>query len=150
MRPARADLLLACLALLELAGCRRDAGSTAQAYALARDPYHPPPMDTLPPESYEGWKQYRLHCDRCHGEDARGTSFGPDLLPALRPTGSVPTEAVFIALLINGRPERGMPPATRLGLSPGQFPGLYAYLLGRSQERYRGGRPARQASRAAE
>lgn len=110
--------------------------------AFLDDPYHLPPADTLPPEIYTGWKQFRLLCDRCHGEDARGTTFGPDLLPALRPDGSVPTREAFIALMIHGRPERGMPAAATLGLSPQYFAGLHAYLLGRSTGVFAGGRPA--------
>jgi cbb3-type cytochrome c oxidase subunit III len=110
--------------------------------AIATDPYHLPPADTLAPELYNGWKQFRLLCDRCHGEDARGTTFGPDLLPALSADGAVPTREAFIALLIHGRPDRGMPAAATLGLSPQYFDGLYNYLHGRSAGALYGGRPA--------
>lgn len=116
---------------------------SSQVNTAAPDPYHQAPSDTLPAVAYDGWKQYRLHCDRCHGEDARGTSFGPDLVNALRPSGPVRDEAAFVALMVTGRPELGMPPASRLGLSPEHFPGLYAYLRGRSSGEYQGGRPAR-------
>lgn len=120
------------------------AAAGGQTSSSSGDPLHPPPVDTLAPLEYDGWKQYRLLCDRCHGEEARGTSFGPDLLAALRPTGAVPSREAFIALLLSGRPDRGMPPAAQLGLAPETFDGLYLYLRGRSEGRYRGGRPARQ------
>jgi hypothetical protein len=54
----------------------------------------------------------------------------------------MPTREGFIALLASGRPERGMPSATTLGLSPRYFEGLYAYLKGRSTGELFGGRPA--------
>lgn len=124
-------------------GQDRPPGQPGAAVDEARsDPYHSAPRDTLPPAIYAGWKQYRVLCDRCHGEDARGTSFGPDLIAALRPTGSVPDEPTFVALMVNGRSERGMPPAGLLGLSPDHLPGLYSYLKGRSMGEFRGGRPA--------
>jgi mono/diheme cytochrome c family protein len=121
--------------------CGGEAERTPDA-AIASDVYHLPPADTLAPELYNGWKQFRLLCDRCHGEDARGTTFGPDLLPALGPAGSVPTREAFIALLIHGRPDRGMPAAATLGLSPEYFDGVYKYLHGRSAGELFGGRPA--------
>jgi hypothetical protein len=145
MQLVRVDALCACLALTGLLGCGRGS-SRARSDSLAFDPYHPPPADTLEPAAYEGWKQYRLVCDRCHGEEARGTTFGPDLLEALKPGGPVATREGFIALMVVGRPEKGMPPASRLGLAPEHFDGLYDYLHGRSTGRYFGGRPARRPS----
>jgi hypothetical protein len=107
------------------------------------DRYHTPPTDTLEPTTYEGWKQFRLLCDRCHSEDALGTSFGPNLLVSLKPDGSVPNRAAFVTLLLTRRPDRGIPAASRLGLEPKAFDGLYDYLEGRSSGKYLGGRPAR-------
>lgn len=124
--------------------CGGEAERPRQA-AIADDPYHVPPADTLAPALYDGWKQFRLLCDRCHGEDARGTTFGPDLLPALGPDGSVPTRDAFVALLIQGRPGRGMPSAAKLGLDPDYFDGLYQYLRRRSMGELAGGRPALKA-----
>jgi hypothetical protein len=136
---ARGTLRLLILALL----LGHPSGASAQRPASAPDPYHPIPSDTVDASTYEGWKRYRLLCDRCHGEEARGTTFGPDLLPALSPDGSVPSQEAFIALMHCGRPEKGMPPAERLGLSEEYYVGLYQYLHGRSTGRYAGGRPAR-------
>ena len=100
-------------------------------------------VDTLPAETYEGWKQYRLVCDRCHGEEAQGTSFGPSLLAALKPDGAIPTKEAFIQLLVSGRPDKGMPPAKTLGLDPKYFDGMYDYLHGRATGAYKPGRPVK-------
>lgn len=109
------------------------------------DPYHPVPHDTVDAAAYNGWKQYGLHCSRCHGEEAQGSSFGPSLLAALKPDGAVPDQASFVTLLTNGRPSKGMPSAGKMGLDSTYFAGLYQYLKGRSDGVLRGGRPARRA-----
>lgn len=106
------------------------------------DPYHFPPFDTLPQTAYDGWKQYQLACARCHGEDARGTSFGPDLVEALRTDSRIPDLPAFAMVLAAGRPDRGMPPAVTLGVGAEYFGMIYEYLKGRSENRYLGGRPA--------
>jgi cytochrome c len=102
-----------------------------------------PPRDTVDAVAYEGWKQFSLNCARCHGDDALGTSFGPNLVLSLQAEGPIPTRGAFIALLSAGRPDRGLPSASTLGLSPDLFEGLYTYLSGRSAGRLHGGRPAR-------
>lgn len=118
---------------------------TASADAVA-DPYHPPPRDTVEIAAYKGWQQYSLQCARCHGEDGQGTSFGPSLLVALRPDGSVPNREQFLTILTEGREDKGMPSAGKLGLDSLYFDGMYAYLQGRSAGRLHGGRPARRAN----
>jgi len=134
------------------AGCSHPAGgelSAAPSSAptptppAAMDPYHSPPRDTLDAESYNGWKQYGLHCARCHGDDAQGTSFAPSLVAALGPAGDVETQEAFVAILSQGRPDKGMPSAATLGLDSAYFTGLYRYLKGRSDGQLHGGRPAR-------
>jgi hypothetical protein len=100
-------------------------------------------LDTLPPETYEGWKQYQLVCARCHGEEAQGSSFGPSLLAALKPDGSIPTKEAFVQLLVSGRPDKGMPPVETLGLEPEYFDGMYDYLRGRATGAYKPGRPVK-------
>ncbi len=107
------------------------------------DPYHPQPRDTVEQALYDGWKQYVLLCERCHGEDALGTSFAPSLVAALRAEGSIPTADRFMELMRNGRMDKGMPAAGTLGLDTAYFAGLYLYMKGRSDGVLRGGRPAR-------
>lgn len=123
-----------------LFGCSKK--EKAASLAIPEDLNHLPPTDTLNQAAYDGWKQFRLLCDRCHGEDARGTTFGPDLLPALRPGGSVPSYQAFTVLMLDGRPGKGMPSATSLGLETSAIEGLYQYLQGRADGTYFGGRPA--------
>lgn len=119
------------------------APASTQAEFVSARPHQALAADTLDPQTYDGWKRYRLVCDRCHGEDAQGTTFGPSLLEALKPTGAVPSKEAFVALMASGRPARGMPPAAKLGLTPEYFDGLYDYLQGRSAGRFSGGRPVR-------
>jgi mono/diheme cytochrome c family protein len=107
------------------------------------DPYHPAPHDTVDAVVYDGWKQYFLQCSRCHGEDANGSSFGPSLLAALKPDGSVPTQDEFVNVLTHGRRDRGMPSAATMGVDSSYFAGLYRYLKGRSDGTLRAERPAR-------
>ena len=110
---------------------------------VAADPYHPPARDTVEVAVYRGWQQLMLQCARCHGDDAQGTSFAPSLVLALRPDGHTPTRDDFLRVLINGRQDKGMPSAAKLGLDSVYFDGLYQYLKGRSDGRFHGGRPAR-------
>jgi mono/diheme cytochrome c family protein len=114
--------------------------------APTQDPYHPPPHDTVDAVVYDGWKQYFLQCSRCHGEDANGSSFGPSLLAALKPDGSVPTRDEFVNVLTHGLRDKGMPSAATMGVDSSYFAGLYQYLKGRSDGTLRAGRPARRAS----
>jgi mono/diheme cytochrome c family protein len=110
---------------------------------VARDPYHPAARDTVDVAAYRGWQQYSLQCARCHGEDAQGTSFAPSLVLALKPAGHAPSGEEFRRILTEGRPDKGMPSASKMGLDSAYFDGLYQYLKGRSDGRLHGGRPAR-------
>ena len=122
------------------------AASLLTAAPLGAQTQAPVPRDTLDAATYEGWKQYSLACARCHGEEAQGTSFGPNLLVSLRPDGSVPTREAFVALLLTGRPDKGMGSAETLGLAPEHIDQVHAYLSGRSEGRFHGGRPARRGT----
>jgi len=150
---------LAIVALTVGAACHRAAPDPAAGPAAssppasaradvsaAADPYHPPPRDTVEVPLYQAWQQYSLQCARCHGEDAQGSSFGPSLLEALKPGGDVPTKEEFLHVLGGSRSEKGMPSAAKMGLDSVYFDGLYAYLKGRSEGRFHGGRPARRES----
>lgn len=116
---------------------------TTVSPAVAADPYHPPPRDTVEVAVYQAWQQYSLQCARCHGEDGQGTSFAPSLVMALRPDGHAPSRGEFLSILTKGREDKGMPSAAELGLDSVYFDGLYQYLKGRSDGRLHGSRPAR-------
>ena len=49
----------------------------------------------------------------------------------------------FVEVLRNGRKDKGMPTAAKMGLDSVYFDGLYAYLSGRGSGKFKGGRPAR-------
>jgi mono/diheme cytochrome c family protein len=115
------------------------------ATVVAADPYHPPSRDTVDVPLYKGWQQLMLHCARCHGDDAQGTSFAPSLVVALRPDGNTPSKDEFLRVLTEGRHDKGMPSAAKMGIDSTYFDGLYQYLKGRSDGEYHGGRPARRA-----
>jgi mono/diheme cytochrome c family protein len=136
--------LSGCLADDRTPDTRETASSLTRSFlATAAYTPHSTSPDTLPPETYEGWKQYSLICARCHGEDAQGSSFGPSLLTAMKGDGSVPSKEAFVQLLAAGRPDKGMPPAKTLGLEPQYFDGMYDYLHGRATGTYKGGRPVK-------
>lgn len=97
--PATSFSSRAALSLLaSLSGCVADERTSdaqepdgpASRPFLATVAHTPAPavsLDTVPPEAYEGWKQYQLVGSRCHGEAAQGSSFGPSLLAALKADG---------------------------------------------------------------
>jgi len=115
---------------------------TSRAAPLS-DPYHPVPHDTVDNATYQGWKQYSLHCARCHGDDALGSTFGPSLVDAFGPEGDIPDREHFLDVLHGSRSEKGMPSAAKMGLDGTYFEGLYQYLTGRGTGKLKGGRPAR-------
>jgi mono/diheme cytochrome c family protein len=138
--------LVTCVCVLAACSAPAPAPASAPTPAVAPagpDPYHPPPRDTVDAETYNGWKQYSLHCARCHGDDALGTTFGPDLVTSLGPTGEISSRDSFLEVLRNGRHDKGMPSAAKMGLDSVYFDGLYRYLAGRGSGVLKGGRPAR-------
>lgn len=148
VRRSTAGWALAGAVIAGLAACMpANSGGTPETRAATipplPDPYHPAPRDTVDPVAYAGWKQYMLQCARCHGDEPLGTSFAPSLVSALQPDGDISTRERFFALLSDGRPDKGMPSAAKIGLDTVYFEGLYRYLKGRSDGTLHGGRPAR-------
>jgi hypothetical protein len=64
----------------------------------------------------------------------------------MKPEGQVATRDEFMDVLINGRTDKGMPTAAKIGIDSTHFEGLYRYLKGRSDGQLHGGRPARRES----
>ena len=95
------------------------------------------------PQEYEGWRQYSVHCARCHGQDVLGNPVAADLLKSAGPGGPAESQRVFIGVVQNGRTGRGMP-AFGKTLTPGQAAAIYAYVKGRADKRIPAGRPAPQ------
>jgi mono/diheme cytochrome c family protein len=106
------------------------------------DEYHPVPKDTVSSDVYNGWKTFQLNCARCHGEEATGTSFAPNLLNSVGPDGAVNTQELFIMTVCSGRKEKGMPPWCELGLELPKIMQIYQYVKLRSDGKMGPGRPA--------
>jgi mono/diheme cytochrome c family protein len=75
-----------------------------------------------------GWKTWRaLACERCHGAAQEGL-VGPSLVERLKTL----KKEDFHTLMVNGRPDKGMPPFSASQMVMQNWEGLYAYLKGRS------------------
>src|SRR6185436_11514198 len=57
-------------------------------------------------KTLQGWKTWRaLACERCHGAQQEG-AVGPALVESLKKI----SKEEFHTIIMNGRPEKGMPP----------------------------------------
>jgi cytochrome c len=92
-------------------------------------------------DTYEGWKIFASNCFRCHGEDAMGGTFAPNLRHSLGPDGGI-THDLFLVTVTNGRPTKGMP-AWGATYTKEQFEQIYKYLIARSNGSLAPGRPHR-------
>jgi hypothetical protein len=78
--------------------------------------------------TFAGFRTWReAVCERCHGARQEG-SLGPSLLDALK----VLTPEQFKQVLIEGRPERGMPGYKAVNVVVVNVDNLYAYLKARA------------------
>ena len=83
-----------------------------------------------------GWKTWRaLACERCHGAEQEGL-VGPPLVETLKTL----SKEDFHTVMMNGRPEKGMPPFNTSAMVNENWEGLYAYLKGRSDGKIEPGR----------
>ena len=80
------------------------------------------------PKTLMGWKTWRaLACERCHGAQQEGL-VGPSLIETFKTI----SKEDFHTLMMNGRPEKGMPNFNTSQMVMTNWEGLYAYLKGRS------------------
>jgi mono/diheme cytochrome c family protein len=83
-----------------------------------------------------GWKTWRaLACERCHGASQEGL-VGPPLVQSLKTL----SKEDFHTTIMNGRPDKGMPPFSASPMVNENWEGLYAYLKGRSDGKIEPGR----------
>jgi len=83
-----------------------------------------------------GWKTWRaLACERCHGAAQEGL-VGPPLVERLKTL----SKEDFHTVIMNGRPDKGMPPFSASPMVNQNWEGLYAYLKGRSDGEIQPGR----------
>lgn len=87
-------------------------------------------------KTLQGWKTWRaLACERCHGAEQEGL-VGPPLVESLKTL----SKKDFHTIMMNGRPEKGMPPFNGSLMVVQNWEGLYAYLKGRSDGEIQPGR----------
>ena len=91
-------------------------------------------------EVYEGWRQYSVHCARCHGQDVLGNPVAANLLESVAPGGPAGEQEQFLTVVAAGRPEKGMP-GFQDQMSPEQISAVYAYVRGRATREVPPGRP---------
>jgi len=91
-------------------------------------------------QAYEGWRQYSVHCARCHGQDVLGNPVAANLLVTVGPGGPTSDRKAFSEVVAKGRTARGMP-AFGETLSPEQIDAIYAYVKGRADKQIPPGRP---------
>ena len=89
---------------------------------------------------YEGWRQYNVHCARCHGQDALPNPVTANLLTSLAPGGSAAEQPAFTKIVMEGRTSGGMP-AFKGSVEAPQVEAMYHYLKGRAEKRIPPGRP---------
>ena len=86
------------------------------------------PGNKVDPKTLQGWKTWRaLACERCHGAEQEGL-VGPPLVVSLHNL----TKDQFYKTIMDGRPEKGMPPFSASKMVVDNKEGLYAYLKGRA------------------
>jgi len=77
---------------------------------------------------FTGYELFDSYCFRCHGTDAEGGVYAPDLRNSLN---NGMTRDQFIAIALAGRPAKGMPSWAGF-FSRDQLESIYEYVKGRS------------------
>jgi mono/diheme cytochrome c family protein len=95
----------------------------------------------LSSQEYDGWRQYSVHCARCHGQDVLPNPVAANLLISLGPGGPIDSPEKFAEIVSAGRPASGMP-AFKGVLTAQQIKAIYEYVKGRAEKRIPPGRPA--------
>jgi mono/diheme cytochrome c family protein len=95
--------------------------------------------------AYEGWRQYNVHCARCHGQDALPNPVTANLLTSLAAGGSAADQQTFTKVVMEGRTSQGMP-AFKGSVEAPQVEAMYQYLKGRAEKQIPPGRPKRPES----
>jgi mono/diheme cytochrome c family protein len=102
--------------------------ATYMTWADDAPPYTVQEGNKTDQQTYDGWRTWRaLACDRCHGAEQEG-AVGPSLVASLKTM----TKEQFHTTVMDGRPEKGMPPWNASDMMQKNWEGLYAYLKGRS------------------
>ena len=108
----------------------QDGASPAPAAGAAAEPplYTVVDGNKVDEGTFNGWKTWRaMACERCHGANQQGL-VGPSLNDDLKTM----TKDEFVACVLAGRVEKGMPDFGGSDLVLNNIDNLYAYLKGRS------------------
>lgn len=98
-------------------------------------PYQVKEGNKVDQKTLNGWRTWRaLACERCHGAEQQGM-VGPSLIESMKRL----SKEDFHSTLMNGRPEKGMPPFSGSTMVNQNWEGLYAYLKGRSDGKIKPG-----------
>ena len=109
--------------------------SASVADNAASDSYQVQDGTKVDAKTLMGWKTWRaLACERCHGANQEGL-VGPPLVESLKKL----SKEDFHKTVLNGRPEKGMPPFSASKMVTDNWEGLYAYLKGRSDGKIKPG-----------
>lgn len=101
---------------------------TAAASPSGPAPYVVKDGNKVDNKTLMGWRTWRaLACERCHGAEQEGL-VGPPLVESMKKL----TKEEFHKTILDGRPEKGMPPFSASKMVTDNWEGLYAYLKGRS------------------
>jgi mono/diheme cytochrome c family protein len=120
---------------LSIAGAAENA-ALAEPAAASTELYQVQDGNKVDAKTLNGWKTWRaLACERCHGAEQEGL-VGPALVESLKTL----SKEDFHTLMMNGRPEKGMPPFHTSQMVTANWEGLYAYLKGRSDGKIAPGR----------
>ena len=123
-------LMIVALLGVSSAAIAADASSAATAA-----PYTVKEGNKVDAKTLQGWKTWRaLACERCHGANQEGL-VGPPLVESLKKL----SKEDFHKTILNGRPEKGMPPFSASKMVTDNWEGLYAYLKGRSDGKIKPG-----------
>src|SRR5258708_36528993 len=124
--------LVYCVMSIAILSATAPMGGRTSDAAQAADPdsaatYTVQDGDKVDPKTLDGWKTWRaLACERCHGAEQEGL-VGPSLVDSLKTL----SKEDFHTTVIDGRPEKGMPPWGASEMVQKNWEGLYAYLKGR-------------------
>ena len=99
--------------------------------------------------TYRGWRWFHGICHTCHGQDALGSSFAPDLTGAFGRELDPVTYEAFLETVMNGRSQVGEGQQPMLAFKTNKdivknIDNLYAYLKARADGALGRGRPQRQ------
>jgi hypothetical protein len=108
---------------------------TAAATPAGGAPYVVQDGNKVDNKTLLGWRTWRaLACERCHGAEQEGL-VGPPLVESMKKL----SKEEFHKTILDGRPEKGMPPFSASKMVTDNWEGLYGYLKGRSDGKIKPG-----------